>query len=51
MYLQRSDAPFAPDIGRASAARSHDRPHAVRKIEEMINGDKTLAEEIELSSG
>jgi chromosomal replication initiator protein len=50
MYLAKVLTPRSlPEIGRRFGGRDHTTVlHAVRKIEEMISGDKTLAEEIEL---
>ncbi len=50
MYLAKVLTPRSlPEIGRRFGGRDHTTVlHAVRKIEEMIQGDKTLAEEIEL---
>ncbi len=50
MYLAKVLTPRSlPEIGRRFGGRDHTTVlHAVRKIEELINGDKTLAEEIEL---
>lgn len=50
MYLAKVLTPRSlPEIGRRFGGRDHTTVlHAVRKIEGMIEGDKTLAEEIEL---
>ncbi len=50
MYLAKVLTPRSlPEIGRRFGGRDHTTVlHAVRKIEELISGDKTLAEEIEL---
>jgi chromosomal replication initiator protein len=50
MYLAKVLTPRSlPEIGRRFGGRDHTTVlHAVRKIEEMMQGDKTLAEEIEL---
>ena len=50
MYLAKVLTPRSlPEIGRRFGGRDHTTVlHAVRKIEEMIQGDRTLAEEIEL---
>jgi chromosomal replication initiator protein len=50
MYLAKVLTPRSlPEIGRRFGGRDHTTVlHAVRKIEGMIQGDKTLAEEIEL---
>ena len=50
MYLAKVLTPRSlPEIGRRFGGRDHTTVlHAVRKIEELINGDKTLADEIEL---
>jgi chromosomal replication initiator protein len=50
MYLAKVLTPRSlPEIGRRFGGRDHTTVlHAVRKIEEMIEGDRTLAEEIEL---
>ena len=50
MYLAKVLTPRSlPEIGRRFGGRDHTTVlHAVRKIEEMIQGDKTLADEIEL---
>ena len=50
MYLAKVLTPRSlPDIGRRFGGRDHTTVlHAVRKIEGMIQGDRTLAEEIEL---
>jgi chromosomal replication initiator protein len=50
MYLAKVLTPRSlPEIGRRFGGRDHTTVlHAVRKIEGMIGGDKTLAEEIEL---
>jgi chromosomal replication initiator protein len=38
-----------PEIGKRFGGRDHTTVlHAVRKIEDLISGDKALAEEIEL---
>lgn len=50
MYLAKVLTPRSlPEIGRRFGGRDHTTVlHAVRKIEGMIEGDRTLAEEIEL---
>jgi chromosomal replication initiator protein len=50
MYLAKMLTPRSlPEIGRRFGGRDHTTVlHAVRKIEGMIEGDRTLAEEIEL---
>jgi chromosomal replication initiator protein len=50
MYLAKVLTPRSlPEIGRRFGGRDHTTVlHAVRKIEELINGDHTLADEIEL---
>jgi chromosomal replication initiator protein len=50
MYLAKVLTPRSlPEIGRRFGGRDHTTVlHAVRKIEGMIEGDKTLADEIEL---
>jgi chromosomal replication initiator protein len=50
MYLAKVLTPRSlPEIGRRFGGRDHTTVlHAVRKIEGMIEGDKTLGEEIEL---
>jgi chromosomal replication initiator protein len=50
MYLAKVLTPRSlPEIGRRFGGRDHTTVlHAVRKIEGMIDGDKVLAEEIEL---
>jgi len=50
MYLAKVLTPRSlPEIGRRFGGRDHTTVlHAVRKIEELIEGDKALAEEIEL---
>jgi chromosomal replication initiator protein len=50
MYLAKVLTPRSlPEIGRRFGGRDHTTVlHAVRKIEGMLEGDKTLAEEIEL---
>jgi chromosomal replication initiator protein len=50
MYLAKVLTPRSlPEIGRRFGGRDHTTVlHAVRKIEELIEGDKTLADEIEL---
>jgi len=50
MYLAKVLTPRSlPEIGRRFGGRDHTTVlHAVRKIEDLIQGDKTLAEEIEL---
>ncbi len=50
MYLAKLLTPRSlPEIGRRFGGRDHTTVlHAVRKIEGMIEGDRTLAEEIEL---
>ena len=50
MYLAKILTPRSlPEIGRRFGGRDHTTVlHAVRKIEELINGDHTLADEIEL---
>jgi chromosomal replication initiator protein len=50
MYLAKVLTPRSlPEIGRRFGGRDHTTVlHAVRKIEGMIEGDKSLAEEIEL---
>ena len=50
MYLAKVLTPRSlPEIGRRFGGRDHTTVlHAVRKIEGLIEGDKTLAEEIEL---
>jgi len=50
MYLAKILTPRSlPEIGRRFGGRDHTTVlHAVRKIEGMIEGDKTLADEIEL---
>jgi len=50
MYLAKVLTPRSlPEIGRRFGGRDHTTVlHAVRKIEEMIQGDRVLAEEIEL---
>jgi len=50
MYLAKMLTPRSlPEIGRRFGGRDHTTVlHAVRKIEELISGDKTLADEIEL---
>ena len=50
MYLAKVLTPRSlPEIGRRFGGRDHTTVlHAVRKIEELIGGDKTLADEIEL---
>lgn len=50
MYLAKILTPRSlPEIGRRFGGRDHTTVlHAVRKIEGMIDGDRTLAEEIEL---
>jgi chromosomal replication initiator protein len=50
MYLAKVLTPRSlPEIGRRFGGRDHTTVlHAVRKIEDLISGDKALAEEIEL---
>jgi chromosomal replication initiator protein len=50
MYLAKVLTPRSlPEIGRRFGGRDHTTVlHAVRKIEELISGDHTLADEIEL---
>ncbi len=50
MYLAKMLTPRSlPEIGRRFGGRDHTTVlHAVRKIEELIEGDKALADEIEL---
>ncbi|HET7717894.1 MAG TPA: chromosomal replication initiator protein DnaA, partial [Bauldia sp.] len=50
MYLAKVLTPRSlPEIGRRFGGRDHTTVlHAVRKIEELIEGDKSLADEIEL---
>jgi chromosomal replication initiator protein len=50
MYLAKVLTPRSlPEIGRRFGGRDHTTVlHAVRKIEGMVDGDRTLAEEIEL---
>jgi chromosomal replication initiator protein len=50
MYLAKVLTPRSlPEIGRRFGGRDHTTVlHAVRKIEELMGGDKTLADEIEL---
>jgi chromosomal replication initiator protein len=50
MYLAKVLTPRSlPEIGRRFGGRDHTTVlHAVRKIEELIEGDKALADEIEL---
>ena len=50
MYLAKVLTPRSlPEIGRRFGGRDHTTVlHAVRKIEELISGDKGLADEIEL---
>ena len=50
MYLAKMLTPRSlPEIGRRFGGRDHTTVlHAVRKIEELIEGDKSLADEIEL---
>jgi chromosomal replication initiator protein len=50
MYLAKVLTPRSlPEIGRRFGGRDHTTVlHAVRKIEGLIDGDTTLAEEIEL---
>ncbi len=50
MYLAKMLTPRSlPEIGRRFGGRDHTTVlHAVRKIEELISGDRALAEEIEL---
>jgi chromosomal replication initiator protein len=50
MYLAKVLTPRSlPEIGRRFGGRDHTTVlHAVRKIEDLMQGDKTLAEEIEL---
>ncbi|MCB1496472.1 MAG: chromosomal replication initiator protein DnaA [Bauldia sp.] len=50
MYLAKTLTPRSlPEIGRRFGGRDHTTVlHAVRKIEGLIEGDKTLADEIEL---
>ena len=50
MYLAKVLTPRSlPEIGRRFGGRDHTTVlHAVRKIEDLIQGDRTLAEEIEL---
>jgi chromosomal replication initiator protein len=50
MYLAKMLTPRSlPEIGRRFGGRDHTTVlHAVRKIEGMIEGDRTLADEIEL---
>jgi chromosomal replication initiator protein len=50
MYLAKVLTPRSlPEIGRRFGGRDHTTVlHAVRKIEDLIQGDKTLADEIEL---
>jgi chromosomal replication initiator protein len=50
MYLSKTLTPRSlPEIGRRFGGRDHTTVlHAVRKVEEMMQGDQHLAEEIEL---
>ena len=50
MYLAKMLTPRSlPEIGRRFGGRDHTTVlHAVRKIEALVDGDKALAEEIEL---
>ena len=50
MYLAKTLTPRSlPEIGRRFGGRDHTTVlHAVRKIEGLIEGDKTLADEIEM---
>ncbi|MBN9020169.1 MAG: chromosomal replication initiator protein DnaA [Rhizobiales bacterium] len=50
MYLSKTLTPRSlPEIGRRFGGRDHTTVlHAVRKVEELMQGDRTLAEEIEL---
>ena len=50
MYLAKVLTPRSlPEIGRRFGGRDHTTVlHAVRKIEGLIQGDNTLADEIEL---
>jgi chromosomal replication initiator protein len=50
MYLSKVLTPRSlPEIGRRFGGRDHTTVlHAVRKIEGLIGGDRTLAEEIEV---
>jgi chromosomal replication initiator protein len=50
MYLAKVLTPRSlPEIGRRFGGRDHTTVlHAVRKIEDLMSGDRTLAEEIEL---
>jgi chromosomal replication initiator protein len=50
MYLAKMLTPRSlPEIGRRFGGRDHTTVlHAVRKVEELMSGDKALAEEVEL---
>ena len=50
MYLAKMLTPRSlPEIGRRFGGRDHTTVlHAVRKIEDLMRGDRLLAEEIEL---
>ena len=50
MYLSKTLTPRSlPEIGRRFGGRDHTTVlHAVRKVEELMQGDRTLADEIEL---
>jgi chromosomal replication initiator protein len=50
MYLAKTMTPRSfPEIGKRFGGRDHTTVlHAVRKIEEMVSADQTLAQEIEL---
>ncbi|MCX5494977.1 chromosomal replication initiator protein DnaA [Kaistia dalseonensis] len=50
MYLSKTLTPRSlPEIGRRFGGRDHTTVlHAVRKVEELMQGDKHLAEEVEL---
>jgi chromosomal replication initiator protein len=50
MYLSKMMTPRSlPEIGRRFGGRDHTTVlHAVRKIEELINGNRALGDEVEL---